>query len=183
PLALLLGLGALALLRLDLGADWQHYLARLAGGRFDLKPSVLPPLLIGIGLLLRSRLAWAMALLLAATALANLLLGTHHAHVLLAYFVLLLAALLAAWRQFDRSSVAASTLFALTSVAMLLMYATFGSYYLGADFRPAITDLTTALYYAMVTMSTVGYGDIVPVTPQAKLFAVTVIVLGVAVFA
>jgi len=190
PLALLLGLGALALLRLDLGADWQHYLARLASGQFDLKPSVLPPLLIGlglltmaIGLLLRSRLAWTMALLLAATALATLLAGAHHAHALLAYFALLLAALLVAWRHFDRSSVAASTLFALTSVAMLLVYATFGSYYLGADFRPAISDLTTALYYAMVTMSTVGYGDIVPVTPEAKLFAVSVIVLGVAVFA
>lgn len=190
PLALLLGLGALALLRLDLGADWQHYLGRLASGQFDLRPSVLPPLLIGlglltmaIGLLLRSRLAWTMALLLAFTALVNLLAGAHHAHVLLAYFVLLLVALLTAWRHFSRSSVAASTLFALTSVAMLVMYATFGSYYLGADFRPAITDLTTALYYAMVTMSTVGYGDIVPVTPEAKLFAVSVIVLGVAVFA
>ena len=190
PLALLLGLGALALLRLDLGADWQHYLKRLAGGQFDLRPGVLPPLLIGlglltmaIGLLLRSRLAWTMALLLAATALVSLLAGAHHAHVLFAYFALLLVALLAAWRHFGRSSVAASTLFALTSVAMLLVYATFGSYYLGADFRPAITDLATALYYAMVTMSTVGYGDIVPVTPQAKLFAVSVIVLGVAVFA
>ncbi len=190
PLALLLGLGALALLRQDLGADWQHYLGRLAAGQFDFKPSVLPPLLIGlglltmaIGLLLRSRLAWTMALLLAATALVNLLLGAHHGHVLFAYFLLLLAALLASWRQFSRSSVAASTLFALTSVAMLLTYATFGSYYLGADFRPAITDLSTALYYAMVTMSTVGYGDIVPMTPEARLFAVSVIVLGVAVFA
>ncbi|MDE2281024.1 MAG: potassium transporter, partial [Xanthomonadaceae bacterium] len=121
PLALLLGMGALALLRLDLGADWQHYLGRLAAGQFDFKPSVLPPLLIGlglltmaIGLLLRSRLAWTMALLLAATALANLLLGAHHGHVLFAYFLLLLAALLASWRQFSRSSVAASTLFALT---------------------------------------------------------------------
>lgn len=190
PLALLLGLGALAMLRLDLGADWQHYLGRLAAGQFDFKPSVLPPLLIGlglltmaIGLLLRSRLAWTMALLLAATALVNLLLGAHHGHVLFAYFLLLLAALLASWRQFSRSSVAASTLFALTSVVMLLTYATFGSYYLGADFRPAITDLSTALYYAMVTMSTVGYGDIVPMTPEARLFAVSVIVLGVAVFA
>jgi len=35
----------------------------------------------------------------------------------------------------------------------------------------------------MVTMSTVGYGDIVPATPQSRLFALSVIVLGVAVFA
>jgi voltage-gated potassium channel len=190
PLALLLALGAVALLRTDLGDDWHRYLQSLVEGHFDLKPAVLPPLLIGLGmltmalgLLLRSRLAWIMALLLAATATMTLLLGERPFHLLLAYFTVVLAMLLFSWRHFDRSSVAASTLFALTSVAMLLMYATFGSYYLGADFKPAITDLTTALYYAMVTMSTVGYGDISPQTTEAKLFAVSVIVLGVAVFA
>jgi voltage-gated potassium channel len=66
---------------------------------------------------------------------------------------------------------------------MLLLYATFGSYYLGAEFKPPITDLVTALYYAMVTMSTVGYGDIVSAAPEARLFTLSVIVLGVAVFA
>ena len=64
-----------------------------------------------------------------------------------------------------------------------MMYATFGTYYLGTQFKPRITDLVSAFYYAMVTMSTVGYGDIVPATPQARLFALSVIVLGVAVFA
>jgi len=95
----------------------------------------------------------------------------------------MLALLASAWRQFDRSSIAASTLFALTSVVLLVVYATFGTYYLGADFKPQVMDLVTALYYAMVTMSTVGYGDITPQTPEAKLFAVSIIVLGVAVFA
>jgi voltage-gated potassium channel len=103
-----------------------------------------------------------------------------HVHGLLVYFAFLLAALLFAWRHFNRSSVAASTLFALTAVVMLLLYATFGSYYLGNEFKPPITDLVTALYYAMVTMSTVGYGDIVPAAPE---FTISVIVLGVAVFA
>jgi voltage-gated potassium channel len=106
-----------------------------------------------------------------------------NAALLLGYFLALLVALLLAWRDFDRSSVAASTLFALTSVVMLLMYATFGSYYIGTDYAPPITDLVTALYYSMVTMSTVGYGDIIPKTPEAKLFTVSIIVLGVAVFA
>jgi voltage-gated potassium channel len=113
-----------------------------------------------------------------------LLFGQHgHAHLLIGYFVLMLALLAFAWRQFDRSSIAASTLFALTSVVMLVVYATFGAYYLGADFKPQIADLVTAFYYAMVTMSTVGYGDITPQTPEAKLFAVSIIALGVAVFA
>jgi voltage-gated potassium channel len=191
PLAILLGLGGFWLLQASLGAPWRSIVQRLLAGGSGLQPALLPPLLIGVGmlimavgLLLRSRLAWTMALVLAATATASMAFGRHaHAHLLLAYFVLMLALLGAAWRQFDRTSITASTLFALTSVIMLLVYATFGAYYLGTDFKPRITDLVTALYYAMVTMSTVGYGDIIPQTTEAKLFTVSVIVLGVAVFA
>ncbi|MEO7937604.1 MAG: ion channel, partial [Burkholderiaceae bacterium] len=191
PLALLLALGGFLLLNSDFGQTWRRYIDELAHGNFTLGPRLLPPLLLGggmltmaLGLLLRSRIAWTMALLLVGTAAASTLFSRQAGGVaLLAYFAALLAALLIAWREFDRSSVAASTLFALTSVAMLMMYATFGSYYLGADYKPPITDLVTALYYAMVTMSTVGYGDIAPTTPEAKLFTVSIIVLGVAVFA
>jgi voltage-gated potassium channel len=192
PLALLFGLGGLWLLRSDLGEQWSDYAQLLVLNVSHLQPQRLPPLLIGggmltmaLGLLWRSQLAWTMALLLEVLGAISLLVGPygHRDHLLLAYFAFLLAALLTSWRQFDRSSVAASTLFALTSVAMLLMYATFGSYYLGMDFKPKIGDLVTALYFAMVTMSTVGYGDITPQTPEAKLFTVSVIVLGVAVFA
>jgi voltage-gated potassium channel len=191
PLALSLLIGGVWLLRADVGNHWQHYFAQIADGVFDMPPSMLPPILIGGGmltmalaLLWRSRIAWVMASLLVATAAISTRFGTHASGAaLLVYFLLVLGALLFCYRHFDRSSVAASTLFALTSVAMLVMYATFGTYYLGAEFRPAITDLVTALYYAMVTMSTVGYGDIVPLTAEAKLFAVSIIVLGVAVFA
>jgi voltage-gated potassium channel len=191
PLAVLLIIGGAWLLRDDVGSHWQRYIAQIAAGTFDMPPSMLPPILIGGGmltmalaLLWRSRIAWVMALLLVATAAISTRFGTHATgYALLVYFLLVLAALLSCYRHFDRSSVAASTLFALTSVAMLLVYATFGSYYLGAEYRPAITDLVTALYYSMVTMSTVGYGDIVPLTAEAKLFTVSIIVLGVAVFA
>lgn len=191
PLAIMLAIGGVWLLRVDFGQYWTGAIVALMHGRFDLQPGLLPPLLIGggmltmaIGLLLRSRLAWTMAVLLALTASASLLLESQiDSNLLLPYFALVLAALFFSWRQFDRSSVAASTLFALTSVAMLLMYATFGAFYLGKDFDPPITDLITALYYSMVTMSTVGYGDITPQTPEAKMFTVSVIILGVAVFA
>ena len=191
PLALLLAVGGVWLLKSELGPRWGSLVASVLSGDPKVAPSLLPPLLIGggmlvmaLGLVLRSRIAWLMALLLAATAAASMLFGVHReGRLLLAYFVLLLALLLVAWRWFDHSSIAASTLFALTSVVMLLLYATFGTYYLGAQFKPPVTDLVTALYYAMVTMSTVGYGDVAPQTPEAKLFAVSVIVLGVAVFA
>ncbi len=191
PLGILTALGGIWLLQADLGTRWVPLLARLVHGRSEISPGFVPPLLIGvgmlimaIGLLLRSRLAWLMALLLAATAAASMFFGVHpNGHLLLVYFIAVLVLLLLGWRQFDHSSVAASTLFALTSVIMLLMYATFGAYYLGGDFSPHIDNLTTALYFAMVTMSTVGYGDITPKTSDAMLFTVSVIILGVAVFA
>ena len=191
PLAALMWLGGIWLLRSDVGRNWQHYFTDILDGSLNMPPRMLPPILIGggmltmaLGLLWRSRIAWIMALLLVVTAAISTRFGGRvHGYALLVYFLLVLGALLFSYRHFDRASVAASTLFALTSVAMLVMYATFGSYYLGAQYKPAITDLVTALYYSMVTMSTVGYGDIVPQTSEAKLFTVSIIVLGVAVFA
>jgi voltage-gated potassium channel len=191
PLAILLALGGLWLLQADIGTQWRPIVDQLLGGGHGLRPNLLPPLLIGVGmvimgvgLLFRSRLSWTMALLLAAAGAASMFFGHDpRAHLLLAYFLLMLALLAFAWRQFDRTSVTASTLFALTSVVLLVLYSTLGAFYLGADFRPPITDLVTALYYAMVTMSTVGYGDITPQTSESKLFAISIIVLGVAVFA
>src|SRR5579875_756131 len=191
PLAILLGLGGFWLLQTDLGRHWRHIVDQLLSGGQDLHPALLPPILIGLGMLImalgllfRSRLAWFMALLLAAAAAVTMYFGRlGHGHLLLAYFILVLVLLAFAWRQFDRSSLTAGTLFALTSLVMVVLYAVFGAFYLGTEFHPKITDLVTALYFAMVTMSTVGYGDITPQTTEAKLFVVSIIVLGVAVFA
>lgn len=189
PLALLMVFGGVWLLQVDLGGNWQRHFTQILHGSLDISPRMLPPILIGSGmltmalaLLWRSRIAWVMALMLVATAAVSAGFG-HHGLLLLGYFLLVLGALLFSYRHFDRSSIAAGTLFAFTSVALLMMYATFGSYYLGMQYRPPMTDLVTALYYSMVTMSTVGYGDIVPLTTEAKLFTVSIIVLGVAVFA
>lgn|GEM_PF-74179 len=191
PLFLLLALGGWWILDSKFGSTWRYYFNQLMQGEFNMNPHLLPSLLIGggmvamgVALLWRSRLAWTMATLLAALGLVNTLLTGHvQVEVMLAYFAFTLIVLLLTWRSFDRSSVAASTLFAITSIVMLLMYATFGSYYLGAQFKPHIADLPTALYYSMVTMSTVGYGDIVPRTMEARMFTISIMMLGVAVFA
>lgn len=43
-------------------------------------------------------------------------------------------------------------------------------------------SLGEALYYNIVTMSTVGYGDIHPTNPASRMFAVLVIIMGAATF-
>jgi hypothetical protein len=43
-------------------------------------------------------------------------------------------------------------------------------------------SIVDAFYYIIVTMATVGYGDIVPVTPAGKIIAILLIVTGVGTF-
>jgi voltage-gated potassium channel len=71
----------------------------------------------------------------------------------------------------------------LLSIGSLLIYAVFGVLYLGAEFSPPVHDLSSALYFSIVSMATVGYGDIVPRTVTARFFTTSIILLGIAVFA
>lgn len=45
------------------------------------------------------------------------------------------------------------------------------------------TDLGTSVYYAIVTMTTVGFGDVTPVTPLGKLLSSMVMLLGYTIIA
>ena len=45
------------------------------------------------------------------------------------------------------------------------------------------TDLATSVYWAIVTMTTVGYGDITPVTPFGRLLSAFVMLLGYTIIA
>jgi voltage-gated potassium channel len=49
--------------------------------------------------------------------------------------------------------------------------------------NPRITSFADALWWALVTVSTVGYGDIAPVTPEGRAVAAVLIVVGVGLFA
>ncbi|ADO49022.1 voltage-gated potassium channel protein [[Enterobacter] lignolyticus] len=139
--------------------------------------------LMSIGIFLRARVAWSFTLiLLIAIGLFSFLLPTTLYHVGL-LSVLDCLCLLWFWREFNQSSLAAGTLFALVSFTSLLLYALCGSLYLGDQFHPAINELSEALYFSTVSMSTVGFGDIVPVTPASRLFTVSIIILGITVFA
>ncbi|WP_207911103.1 potassium channel family protein [Roseateles saccharophilus] len=47
--------------------------------------------------------------------------------------------------------------------------------------EPSVKSLGDGLWLAFTTAATVGYGDVVPTTPAAKIFAVFVVLLGYAV--
>lgn len=140
-------------------------------------------IIMSIGLALKARLAWAFSLLLLTVITVISVLSSNAGVLLISYSVVVSTLLLLYWRTFDGSSIAAGSLFAVTSTGALMLYAVFGTLYLGEEFSSPITDLPTAFYFSIVSMSTVGYGDLYPVTSTARLFTASIIVMGITVFA
>lgn len=138
---------------------------------------------MALGLLYRARIAWVMSLCMLAL-VGSFVFWQDDGHIGLAIYSLVLVVLLTGyWRQFDRSSLAAGSLFTVLSVGGLLVYGVFGALYLGEEFNPHIDDIITAFYFSIVSMSTVGYGDITPQTGASRLFTASIIILGITVFA
>ncbi len=138
--------------------------------------------LVGIGLMGRLVSAWTLSvLLLVVTVGVNI--AQERWGLSLALQALLLAALVWAKPYFTRRTILASILFSVSGILAILAYGVFGSYLLGKGFHPEILDLNTAFYYTIITLSTVGYGDIVPVTTEARWFAMSLLVIGLGVFA
>jgi voltage-gated potassium channel len=70
---------------------------------------------------------------------------------------------------------------AFLTVIISLVYGVSGSYLLKAQFHGMSTWID-AIYFTLVTFSTLGYGDIYPVTANAKIFVCSMIVVGVSAF-
>ena len=150
----------------------------------------IPRFMIGIVLffmagmlLLRTRIAWIFSLLLLSCIVIVDIVIFNQITALVGYSLLTLLGLLICWRRFDQRKLASTGFFAVTSVASLIVYSMLGTLYIGDQFTPAVTDLPTAFYFAVVCMSTVGFGDIIPHTTAARMFTLTVIIFGITVFA
>ncbi|MCW0234253.1 MAG: cyclic nucleotide-gated ion channel/potassium channel family protein [Ferrovibrio sp.] len=73
---------------------------------------------------------------------------------------------------------------ALMTVGVLLVIASCIMYVLENETQPEVFgSIPQALWWGIVTVGSVGYGDMIPITPLGKLFNGFVIVLGVATFA
>jgi voltage-gated potassium channel len=69
-------------------------------------------------------------------------------------------------------------------VAIMLVVASSGMYYLEHDAQPrTFSSIPAAMWWGVVTLTTVGYGDIYPVTTLGKVVGAMIALLGVGLFA
>jgi len=73
---------------------------------------------------------------------------------------------------------------ALLIMLVLLLFASTGIYFLEREAQPqAFGSVPAAAWWALSTLTTVGYGDVVPITPFGKVLGGVVMLLGVGMFA
>lgn len=136
------------------------------------------------GLRRRRRSAWYLTLLLLpVTAVQGLAQVNAYSYPLVVLSLLSVPVVLVNYRTFDRPlDLSPAQLAALAAIVGAQAYGTLGTYALREDFAVVETALD-AFYYTLVTASTVGYGDAIPTSQSARLFSMSVVVIGTASFA
>ena len=68
-------------------------------------------------------------------------------------------------------------IYGLLIIGIILLYGILGSFFIMK------LNLYDSIYYTVITIATVGYGDIIPITPLQKIFTVTLALAGVGILA
>ncbi len=138
---------------------------------------------LGIGLIRQSYFAWLWSLVVLVVTFANSLFPP--TSILNAGIALIFCLVLFFSRQaFHKNRffmINYRRLVAILTVMMSLSYGVLGSYFFRDQFH-GINNLVDAIYFTLVTYSTLGYGDIYPLTANAKIFVCSMIVVGISAF-
>ncbi len=140
-------------------------------------------IVLGKGLYERRRRSWIAALVVLVLLMANNLYRARTPYTAVLSGALLVG-LLAFRKHFSIRSearVAYGQVVALASVVFALGYGIVGTYLLRAEFT-GVRTWTDSAYFTFVTYSTLGYGDILPRTDNAKLFTVSMVAMGLTSF-
>ena len=72
----------------------------------------------------------------------------------------------------------------LTLLVMMLIFASTLMYYIESDANPdGFQSIPQTMWWGVATLTTVGYGDVYPITPLGKFLAGIIAILGVGLFA
>ena len=77
-----------------------------------------------------------------------------------------------------------SLLSALSVLLIILVIASSLMYYAEHNAQPDVySSIPAAMWWGLITLATVGYGDMVPITPVGKFFGGVIALIGIGVFA
>ena len=72
----------------------------------------------------------------------------------------------------------------LTLVLVLMILSSSLMYYIEHEVQPeAFTSIPATMWWSVATLTTVGYGDVYPVTPLGRVLAALIAILGIGIFA
>ncbi|MDF2529900.1 MAG: potassium channel protein [Gammaproteobacteria bacterium] len=140
-------------------------------------------IMIGIGLFERKRAAWRGSFIV----LALMILNSLYPHLTVSTFVLsILFGVLLMWFKHEFNIInhrpmPYNQVIGIFSFAFAVTYGIVGSYLMRDQFNN-IHGWLDAFYYTMETLTTVGYGDILPITNNAKIFVCSLLIVGVGSF-
>jgi voltage-gated potassium channel len=81
------------------------------------------------------------------------------------------------------NSLFSPAIFFFVLVGNLLLFSCIGIFYwVESDLNPNVTHLFDAIWWGVSTVTTVGYGDIVPVTTEGRIIGIVLMISGVSFF-
>ena len=138
---------------------------------------------LGYGLFKQQRMSWFWAMAIVILSVINSFVPpvSWHIAIIGIIYLILLYAFRHRFYRLDSHNMSYQKAIAWLSVFFALAYGVAGSYFFRSGYNH-INSWVDAFYYTITTYSTVGYGDIVPVTADAKVFTISMILIGVASF-
>jgi voltage-gated potassium channel len=64
----------------------------------------------------------------------------------------------------------------------VVLFGTLSLYFVESDINPSIKSLLDTLWWSVTTITTVGYGDVSPVTALGKVIGIFMMIVGTALF-
>jgi len=140
--------------------------------------------IVTVGLQQRKAVAYKSALvLLPALAILPLLTFETTDAPLLLIIVVTIPLLVRNRKRFDQSvDLSPLQIASLSAIGGVVLYGTVGAYALRNEFSGDPLSWSEAVYFVIVTIATVGYGDFTPTTARAQWFALSIIVFGTGAF-